>query len=74
MHETLDPTDRLFVERDLREPDRHELEHRRSIHAAPRHESRLRGRVGRVLIRLGAAIAAEPIEAGQHHRPAVRVS
>ena len=68
MHETLDPTDRLFVEHDLREPDRRELDHRRSLHGAPQ-QPRLRGRIGRVLIRLGAAIAAEPIEAGAQHRP-----
>ena len=63
MHETLDPTDRLFVDHDLREPDRHELEHRRSLHERARPAGSLRARLGRRLIRLGAAIAAEPIDA-----------
>lgn len=63
MHETLDPTDRLFVDHDLREPDRHDLEHRRSIHDTARPAgSSLRARLGRRLIRLGAAIAAEQID------------
>jgi hypothetical protein len=70
MHETLDPTDRLFVEHDLREPDRHELEHKRSAHESGRPSSTsIRARLGRRLIRLGSAIAAEPIDARQSQRP-----
>ena len=70
MHETLDPTDRLFVEHGLREPDPHELEHKRSAHQTGRPSATsIRARLGRRLIRHGAAIAAEPIDPRPRQRP-----
>jgi hypothetical protein len=73
MHETLDPTDRLLVERGMRDIDRHELEHKRSTNEA-RHAAAasIRTRIGRRLIRLGSAIAAEPVEAVAAQRRTVR--
>jgi len=71
MYETQDPTDRLFVVSRLRNTDPRALDHRRSrLEAALPHATSIRARFGRLLIQVGAAIAAEPIEAARHGRPA----
>ncbi len=60
MHETLDPIDRLFLERSMRERRPVSVgSSRRGRRTALR---RLRAGVGRQLIRIGAAIAAEPMD------------